>query len=119
MALKCQPVSLQRNAAFACPGACVVGHDLPGVPKHWEAVFDLVEVEWRLQPLDDGGLNVIEVHLSVGLDPVRQKHPKPFVWIATAEEILEKVSRGRVALASIPADNESPHRPPDEIGSRS
>ena len=29
--------------------------------------------------------------------------PKPFVWTATAEEILEKVSRGRVALASIPA----------------
>jgi hypothetical protein len=28
--------------------------------------------------------------------------PKPFVWTATAEEILEKVSRGRVALASIP-----------------
>lgn len=40
--------------------------------------------------------------------------PKPFVWTATAEEILEKVSRGRVALASIPANNESPHRPPDE-----
>ena len=31
--------------------------------------------------------------------------PKPFVWTATAEEILEKVSRGRVALASIPANN--------------
>jgi hypothetical protein len=28
---------------------------------------------------------------------------RPFVWTATAEEILEKVSRGRVALASIPA----------------
>jgi transposase len=35
--------------------------------------------------------------------------PKPFVWTATAEEILEKVSRGRVALASIPANNETPH----------
>jgi hypothetical protein len=35
--------------------------------------------------------------------------PKPFVWTATAEEILEKVSRGRVALASIPAKNETPH----------
>ena len=35
--------------------------------------------------------------------------PKPFVWTATAEEILEKVSRGRVALASIPANNERPH----------
>ena len=27
--------------------------------------------------------------------------PKPFVWTATAEEILEKVSRGRIAPASI------------------
>jgi len=35
--------------------------------------------------------------------------PKPFVWTATAEEILEKVSRGRVSLASIPANNETPH----------
>ena len=35
--------------------------------------------------------------------------PKPFVWTATAEEILEKVSRGRVALAPIPANNETPH----------
>ena len=35
--------------------------------------------------------------------------PKPFVCTATAEEIFEKVSRGRVALASIPADNETPH----------
>ena len=44
----------------------------------------------------------------------KNNDPKPFVWTATAEEILEKVSRGRVALASIPANNESPHRPPDE-----
>ena len=35
--------------------------------------------------------------------------PTPFIWTATAEEILEKVSRGRVALASIPANNETPH----------
>lgn len=39
-------------------------------------------------------------------------NPKPFVWTATAEEILEKVSRGRVALASIPANNETPHQIP-------
>ena len=36
--------------------------------------------------------------------------PRPFVWTATAEEILEKVSRGRVARASIPANNETPHQ---------
>jgi len=35
--------------------------------------------------------------------------PKPFVWTATAEKVLEKVSRGRVAPASIPANNETPH----------
>jgi hypothetical protein len=28
-------------------------------------------------------------------------NPKPFVWTATAEEILEKVRRGRVALERI------------------
>ena len=27
--------------------------------------------------------------------------PKPFVWTATAEQILEKVRRGRVALEAI------------------
>jgi hypothetical protein len=27
--------------------------------------------------------------------------PKPFVWTATAESILEKVRRGRVALQTI------------------
>ena len=31
------------------------------------------------------------------------KDPKPFVWTATAEEILEKVRRGRVALGRISA----------------
>jgi hypothetical protein len=28
-------------------------------------------------------------------------HPAPFTWTATAEEILEKVRRGRVTLKSI------------------
>ncbi|MGO9876583.1 MAG: IS630 family transposase, partial [Acidimicrobiia bacterium] len=27
--------------------------------------------------------------------------PKPFVWTATAEQILKKVQRGRIALAQI------------------
>ena len=27
--------------------------------------------------------------------------PKPFVWTATAEQILEKVQRGRIALDQI------------------
>jgi hypothetical protein len=35
--------------------------------------------------------------------------PEPFVWTATADEILEKVSRVRIALASIPANKETPH----------
>ncbi len=29
---------------------------------------------------------------------------RPFVWTATAEEILEKVRRGRVALTAITSD---------------
>jgi hypothetical protein len=45
----------------------------------------------------------VEAYLQANNDP------KPFVWTATAEEILEKVSRGRVALASIPANNGTPH----------
>jgi hypothetical protein len=28
-------------------------------------------------------------------------NPKPFVWTATAESILEKVRRGRVALQAV------------------
>ena len=31
------------------------------------------------------------------------KDPKPFLWTATAESILEKVRRGRVALERITA----------------
>jgi len=30
---------------------------------------------------------------------VHNDNPKPFVWTASAESILEKVKRGRVALA--------------------
>ncbi len=35
--------------------------------------------------------------------------PKPFVWTATAEEILEKVRRGRVALGASPAKTVALH----------
>jgi transposase len=49
-------------------------------------------------------IGAIEAYLQAN-----NNDPKPFVWTATAEEILEKVSRGRVALASIPANNETPH----------
>ena len=35
----------------------------------------------------------IEAYLQANND-----EPKPFVWTATADEILEKVRRGRVAL---------------------
>jgi transposase len=40
----------------------------------------------------------IEAYLAA-----HNKDPKPFVWTATAEEILEKVRRGRVALGRISA----------------
>jgi transposase len=38
----------------------------------------------------------IETYLKASND-----NPKPFVWVATAESILEKVRRGRVALEAI------------------
>ena len=51
-----------------------------------------------------GLIAAIEAYLQAN-----NNDPRPFVWTATAEKILEKVSRGRVALASIPANNETPH----------
>ena len=32
---------------------------------------------------------------------VHNDDPKPFVWTATADEIIEKVQRGRVALEAV------------------
>jgi len=36
-----------------------------------------------------------------GLPQHPQRQPKPFIWTATAEEILAKVARGRVALQAV------------------
>jgi hypothetical protein len=41
-------------------------------------------------------VTAIEDYLKVNND-----HPKPFVWTATAEQILAKVARGRVALQQV------------------
>jgi transposase len=41
-------------------------------------------------------ITAVEAYLQANND-----NPKPFVWTATAEEILEKVRRGRVTLESI------------------
>ncbi len=35
--------------------------------------------------------------------------PKPFLWTATAEQILEKVRRGRVTLTQSPTKTETHH----------
>ena len=46
--------------------------------------------------------------LIAAIEDYLQAHnndPKPFVWTATAEEILEKVSRGRVALQQVQTQN--------------
>ncbi len=40
-------------------------------------------------------------HLIAAIDEYLDKHnadPKPFTWTASAESIIEKVERGRVAL---------------------
>lgn len=34
--------------------------------------------------------------------------PKPFVWTATAEDILAKVARGRVALQAVTQNSDTP-----------
>jgi hypothetical protein len=41
-------------------------------------------------------ITAIEDYLNVNND-----NPKPFVWTATAEQILAKVARGRVALQQV------------------
>ena len=41
-------------------------------------------------------VTAIEDYLKVTND-----NPKPFVWTATAEQILAKVARGRVALQQV------------------
>ncbi|HVF19386.1 MAG TPA: IS630 family transposase, partial [Mycobacteriales bacterium] len=46
----------------------------------------------------------IENYLQVTND-----HPKPLVWTATAESILEKVRRGRVTLTKQSAKTETDH----------
>jgi transposase len=41
-------------------------------------------------------ITAIEAYLKVNND-----NPKPFIWTATAEQILAKVARGRVALQQV------------------
>ena len=73
-----------------------------------KAVVLCMDEKSQIQALDRKSvpdlIAAIEAYLQAN-----NNDPKPFVWTATAEEILEKVSRGRVALASIPANNETPH----------
>ena len=45
-------------------------------------------------------VTTIEVYLQMN-----NRDPKPFVWMATAEAILEKVRRGRVALQQLTSQN--------------
>ena len=41
-------------------------------------------------------ITAIETYLQANND-----NPEPFIWTATAEQILEKVRRGRLALDAI------------------
>ncbi len=58
--------------------------------------------------LNDKALRCNEFHsvpdLIVKIEDYLAAHndnPKPFIWTATAEEILTKVARGRVALQAV------------------
>jgi hypothetical protein len=45
-----------------------------------------------------------EIHLIAAIEAYLQANntnPQPFLWTATADQILEKVRRGRVTLAGI------------------
>ena len=44
-----------------------------------------------------------------GLPQRQQRHPQPFAWTATAEDILEKVRRGRVTLKQSTTKSETRH----------
>ena len=44
-----------------------------------------------------------------GLPRANNDDPEPFTWTATADQILEKVRRGRVALDKSPAKTETQH----------
>ena len=49
----------------------------------------------------EGELRRLVDHLIAAIDEYLDKHnadPKPFTWTASAESIIEKVERGRVAL---------------------
>jgi hypothetical protein len=76
-------------AAGEQPGAGVIGGDMV-VAAGGELVCTLIAA--------------IEAYLQAN-----NNDPKPFVWAATAEEILEKVSRGGFELAATPVKNETPH----------
>jgi hypothetical protein len=41
-------------------------------------------------------ITAIEAYLKANND-----NPKPFIWTATAEQILTKIARGRVALQQV------------------
>jgi hypothetical protein len=58
---------------------------------------------WQLPTVSDL-IASIEDYLRANND-----YPKPLVWTATAESILEKVRRGRVALDRIVAIHETHH----------
>ena len=49
-------------------------------------------------------ITTIEDYLKANND-----NPKPFVWTATAEQVLAKVVRGRVALQRVETNNETLH----------
>ena len=72
-------------------------------PRHW---LNLVERWFR--ELTDKALRRGVFHsvpdLIAKIEDYLAAHnddPKPFVWTATAEEILAKVARGRVALQAV------------------
>jgi hypothetical protein len=75
------------------PGPAAVSGSGPGCPSRPTGTRRMIRV--LLADVPDL-IAAIEDYLQANNDT-----PKPFVWTATAESILEKVRRGRVALEQI------------------
>jgi hypothetical protein len=75
--------------------AFLVGSDAPDTAREEQWTGIRANYAWRVPQRPDL-IAAIDGYLQVN-----NPNPTPFVWTATADSILEKVRRGRVALETI------------------
>ena len=66
-------------------------------------LLDGVDNKNRIVGFDKGSAQIVQPIIDAIQEfiDVHNDDPKPFVWTATADEIIEKVQRGRVALKAV------------------